>query len=48
MKKKIRFVGNLPTRKYKGLDPQYLTENNLWDSSWLMEKYPERFNTEDL
>jgi len=22
----------------------FLDKNDLWDSSWLMEKYPERFN----
>ena len=25
------------------IDTTYLTENDLWDSSWLKEKYPERF-----
>tara|TARA_R110002050_G_scaffold115722_1_gene232066 strand:+ start:128 stop:412 length:285 start_codon:yes stop_codon:yes gene_type:complete len=25
------------------MDPKYLTDNDLWDSSWLKEKYPERF-----
>jgi len=25
------------------IDPKYLTDNDLWDSSWLKEKYPERF-----
>lgn len=26
------------------IKPEYLTKNNLWDSDWLMEKYPERFS----
>lgn len=26
------------------VDPGSLTRNNLWDSDWLMEKYPERFS----
>jgi hypothetical protein len=25
------------------LTPEYLTENNLWDSIWLEEKYPDYF-----
>jgi hypothetical protein len=25
------------------IDPKYLTNNDLWDTSWLKEKYPERF-----
>tara|TARA_B100000575_G_C22931645_1_gene539855 strand:- start:45 stop:197 length:153 start_codon:yes stop_codon:yes gene_type:complete len=29
--------------KLKTKDPKYLTDNNLWDSSWLREKYPNRF-----
>lgn len=24
-------------------DPTYLTEEKLWDTDWLKEKYPERF-----
>lgn len=43
MKKKTLGEEYLPAPKWKGLDPQYLTDNDLWDSSWLMEKYPERF-----
>ncbi len=27
------------------LCPKFLTKNNLWDSSWLSQKYPDRFNT---
>lgn len=27
----------------KQLDPKYLTDNDLWDTEWLEEKYPERF-----
>lgn len=23
------------------LDPNYITKNNLWDSIWLMKKYPD-------
>lgn len=26
------------------LSPQELTANNLWDSDWLREKYPDRFD----
>ena len=26
------------------IDPKYLTDNHLWDSSWLKEKYPARFD----
>ena len=29
--------------KIKNKDPKYLNDNNLWDSSWLREKYPNRF-----
>lgn len=25
--------------------PQELTANNLWDSNWLKEKYPKRFDS---
>jgi len=25
------------------IDPDYLTDNDLWDSSWLKEMSPERF-----
>ena len=32
--------------KLKKLSPKYLTENDLWDSSWLRKKYPERFDNE--
>ena len=38
-----RYVEIQDRLEWKGLDPQYLTDNDLWDSSWLMEKYPERF-----
>ena len=30
--------------KEKEIDPIYLTRNKLWDSDWLMEKYPYRFD----
>ena len=30
--------------KIKNLSPHYLNKNNLWDSYWLMKKYPKRFN----
>jgi len=26
-----------------GMNPDYLTKNNLWDTDWLKEKYPDRF-----
>ena len=29
------------------MSPEYLTKNNLWDSSWLQQKYPERFNNKN-
>ena len=29
--------------KYKFMDPNYLTKNDLWDSTWLMKKYPRGF-----
>tara|TARA_B100000780_G_C21075189_1_gene432804 strand:+ start:469 stop:639 length:171 start_codon:yes stop_codon:yes gene_type:complete len=32
--------------KLKKLSPKYLTENDLWDSSWLRKKYPDRFDNE--
>lgn len=25
------------------LEPDYLTKKNLWDTEWLEEKYPKRF-----
>lgn len=28
----------------KQLDPKYLTDNDLWDTIWLEEKYPDRSN----
>ena len=28
----------------KQLEPKYLTDNDLWDTIWLEEKYPDRFN----
>ncbi len=28
------------------MDPKHLTDNDLWDSSWLKEKYPERFKND--
>ena len=30
--------------KLKVLSPDYLTKNDLWDSSWLRKKYPDRFD----
>ena len=30
-------------KKVPTIEPSYLTKKNLWDSSWLEEKYPERF-----
>lgn len=30
----------------KQLTADYLTKNNLWDSEWLQEKYPHKFNTQ--
>lgn len=30
--------------KFKNLSPKYLTDNDLWDSSWLRKKYPDRFD----
>lgn len=32
-------------KKVPTIEPSYLTKNNFWDSCWLEEKYPERFNT---
>lgn len=29
--------------KIKNLDPDYLTENKLWDGQWLIKKYPNRY-----
>lgn len=26
-----------------GMNPKYLTNNDLWDTDWLKEKYPDRF-----
>ena len=43
-----RYIEIQDRREWKGIDPQFLTKNNMWDSSWLMEKYPERFNHEYL
>lgn len=28
---------------YPNMNPNYLTKKNLWDSSWLENKYPSRF-----
>ena len=28
----------------KIINPDFLTKNNLWDSDWLREKYPKRFD----
>tara|TARA_R110001632_G_scaffold178091_1_gene297822 strand:+ start:87 stop:251 length:165 start_codon:yes stop_codon:yes gene_type:complete len=28
----------------KGKSLKYLTENNLWDTEWLKEKYPDNFD----
>lgn len=28
----------------KQLGPKYLTDNDLWDTIWLEEKHPDRFN----
>lgn len=30
--------------KEEKIDPIYLTRNKLWDSDWLMNKYPDRYN----
>jgi|Laugrespbdmm15sd_2_1035082.scaffolds.fasta_scaffold116445_3 hypothetical protein len=27
-------------------EPKYLTKNNLWDSEWLMLKYPNNFKNQ--
>lgn len=32
------------TGKVLGMNPDYLNKNNLWDTDWLKEKYPERFS----
>lgn len=31
--------------KIKGISRKYLNENELWDTYWLKQKYPERFIT---
>jgi len=40
------YYGNPVTVFYPLLSPEYLTKNDLWDSSWLKEKYPERFKND--
>lgn len=40
---KNKYIETQNRLEWKGLDPQYLTDNDLWDSSWLMKKYPEKF-----
>ena len=38
--------GNPVAVLYPLLSPEYLTKNDLWDSSWLKEKYPEMFKND--
>lgn len=28
----------------KQIEPKYLKDNDFWDTIWLEEKYPDRFN----
>tara|TARA_R110001592_G_scaffold248891_1_gene511294 strand:+ start:282 stop:470 length:189 start_codon:yes stop_codon:yes gene_type:complete len=46
IKKTEWYYGEPVTVFYPLLSPKYLTDNDLWDSSWLKEKYPERFKND--
>jgi hypothetical protein len=30
-----------------GLEPKYLTKNDLWDGTWLEKKYPHYFKSKE-